>query len=242
MVLSNTIILKVNDLSAGYGRVEILRNINLEVHQGELACVLGANGAGKSTLLRVFSGVLDSFQGKIFFDGKEITHKKPESIVSLGLIQIPEGRQIFSSLSVKQNLLLGTYARRPGKQELFELFTFVFKLFPVLEKKLTNLAGDLSGGEQQMLAIARGLMSRPKMLLLDEPSLGLAPLVVKNILEVIQNLSSQGIPILLVEQNALSALSIAKMAYILETGKIVNKGMAADMLGNDEVRKRYLGK
>ena len=240
--MSNRIMLKVNNLSAGYGRVEVLRNIDLEVHQGELACVLGANGAGKSTLLRVFSGVLSSFQGKIFFDGKEITRKKPESIVSLGLIQIPEGRQIFSSLSVKQNLLLGTYVRRPGKQELFGLFTSVFKLFPVLEKKLTNLGGDLSGGEQQMLAIARGLMSRPKMLLLDEPSLGLAPLVVKNILEVIQNLSFQGIPILLVEQNALSALSIAKMAYILETGKIVNQGLAADMLGNDEVRKRYLGK
>ncbi len=240
--MSNTIILKVKDLSAGYGRVEVLRNISLEVHQGELACILGGNGAGKSTLLRVISGLLASFRGKIFFDGKEITHKKPESIVSLGLIQIPEGRQIFSSLSVKQNLLLGTYARRSEKQELFELFTFVFKLFPVLEKKLTKLAGALSGGEQQMLAIARGLMSRPRMLLLDEPSLGLAPLVVKNILEVIQNLSSQGIPILLVEQNALSALSIAKMAYILETGKIVIQEVAVDLLGNDEVRKRYLGK
>jgi branched-chain amino acid transport system ATP-binding protein len=240
--MSVTIILKVNDLSAGYGRVEVLRNINLEIHQGELACILGANGAGKSTLLRVISGLLYSFRGKIFFDKEEITHKKPEYIVSLGLIQIPEGRQIFSSLSVKQNLLLGTYARRSEKQELFELFAFVFKLFPVLEKKLTNLAGNLSGGEQQMLAIARGLMSRPKMLLLDEPSLGLAPIIVKNIFEVIQDLSSRGIPILLVEQNALSALSIAKRAYILETGKIVIQGKAVDMLGNDEVRKRYLGK
>lgn len=234
--------MRLADIYAGYNRVEVLKDINLEVHEREVVCLLGANGAGKSTLLRVVSGILPPHKGRVVFNREEITRKRPDYIVRLGISHVPEGRQIFSSLSVKQNLLLGTYARRARKDDLAKLFSFVFDLFPVLERKIIDKSDTLSGGEQQMLAIARGLMSSPKMLLLDEPSLGLAPLILKRIFEVILHLSSQGISILLVEQNAAFALQIAARAYIMETGKVVIQGEAKQLIGNDELRKRYLGR
>lgn len=230
------------DIFAGYGQVEVLRGVNLELELGELVCLLGANGAGKSTLLKTISGILHARRGKIIFEDKEIQRKRPEEIVRLGISQVPEGRQIFSTLTVRQNLLLGSYARRKAKNDLNEAFEIVFDLFDVLEKKLTHKAGSLSGGEQQMLAIGRSLMSKPKVLLLDEPSLGIAPIVVKGIFEIIGRLRSEGISILIVEQNAGLALQVASRGYVMEVGGIVKHGNAEDLLGDDEVRRRYLGR
>jgi branched-chain amino acid transport system ATP-binding protein len=234
-------ILNVEHISAGYGRVQVLKEINLEVGSGEIVCLVGANGAGKTTLLKVISGIIPSIQGKLSFDGRDITNRKPDYIVRTGLSHVPEGRQIFADLTVRQNLILGAYVNKPKKEEMEKLFKFVFDLFPILKTRLTQKAGTMSGGEQQMLAIGRGLMSQPKLLLLDEPSLGLAPLVVETILNVIQNLRSAGIAILLIEQNVNAALQIADRAYVMETGRIVSQGSAKTLLGDDEVRKRYLG-
>lgn len=233
--------LTVNNITASYTKVEVLKGISMQVGDGEIVCLIGANGAGKSTLLRVISGIIKPRTGEIAYDGEQIAGKTAEDIVRFGISQVPEGRQIFSSLTVKQNLFLGTYARRVKGGDLQRLFTSVFELFPVLEKKLGNKGGDLSGGEQQMLAIGRSLMSQPKMLLLDEPSLGLAPLVVRSIFETIEKLCSTGISILLVEQNARSALQIGNRAYVMETGKIMKEGDTKDLLFDDDVRKRYLG-
>ena len=234
-------ILNIDDISAGYGRVQVLKEINLEVGSGEIVCLVGANGAGKTTLLKVISGIIPSIKGKLYFDGQDITNRKPDYIVRTGLSHVPEGRQIFSDLTVRQNLMLGSYVHKPKKEEMEKLFNFVFDLFPILKTRLTQKAGTMSGGEQQMLAIGRGLMSQPKLLLLDEPSLGLAPIIVEIILKVIQNLRSAGIPILLIEQNVNAALQIADRAYIMETGRIVGQGCAKILLEDDEVRKRYLG-
>ncbi len=234
-------ILAVRDLNAGYGRVQVLKGINMEVGEGEIVCLVGANGAGKSTLLKVISGIIPASLGRVLFREQEITNRRPNHIVREGLSHVPEGRQIFGSLTVRQNLLLGTYVHSMKKAEEERLFTFVFGLFPILEKRLSQKAGTMSGGEQQMLAIGRGLMSQPKLLLLDEPSLGLAPLVVETILAVIQNLRSTGISILLVEQNVNAALRIADRAYVLETGRIVTEGNAQDLLENDDIKKCYLG-
>jgi branched-chain amino acid transport system ATP-binding protein len=234
-------ILNVKHISAGYGRVQVLKEINLEVGTGEIVCLVGANGAGKTTLLKVISGIIPSMQGKLYFDSQDITNRKPDYIVRTGLSHVPEGRQIFADLTVRQNLILGAYVHKLKKEEMEKLFNFVFDLFPILKTRLTQKAGTMSGGEQQMLAIGRGLMSQPKLLLLDEPSLGLAPLVVEIILNVIQSLRSAGIAILLIEQNVNAALQIADRAYIMETGRIVSQGSAKTLLGDDEVRKRYLG-
>lgn len=234
-------ILAVQNLDAGYGRVQVLKDIAMEVGEREIVCLVGANGAGKSTLLKVISGIIPSYQGNVIFKGQKITNRKPNHIVREGLSHVPEGRQIFGSLTVRQNLLLGTYVHSIKKGEMEKLFAFVFSLFPILEKRLSQKAGTMSGGEQQMLAIGRGLMSQPKLLLLDEPSLGLAPLVVETILAVIQNLRSTGISILLVEQNVNAALRIADRAYVLETGRIVTEGNARDLLENDDIKKCYLG-
>jgi branched-chain amino acid transport system ATP-binding protein len=204
-------------------------------------CLVGANGAGKSTLLKVISGLIVPSSGRITFRGQELVRKRPNEIVSAGISHVPEGRQIFSSLTVQQNLLLGAYVHRPNKAELEKLYEAVFELFPILKKRFSGKAGSLSGGEQQMLAMARGLMSRPKLLLLDEPSLGLAPLLVNQILDIVKDLRSKGIPILLVEQNVAAALKIADRAYILETGSIVGRGDTQTLLGDDDVRRRYLG-
>jgi len=233
--------LNVTDLHAGYGRVEVLKGINLDIKEGEIVCLLGSNGAGKSTFLKVISGLIVPSKGNISFMKQEITRKKPNEIVKAGISHIPEGRQIFASLTVQQNLLLGAYVHGSKKTDLERLYPFVFNLFPILKKRFTGKAGSLSGGEQQMLAIARGIMAQPKLLLLDEPSLGLAPIVVNNIFGILKDLRSSGIPILLVEQNVSAALKIADRAYVVETGKIVTEGQAEVLLGDDEIRKRYLG-
>ncbi len=234
--------LSVNDLHAAYGDIEVLKGISLGICPGEIVCLLGANGAGKSTLLKVISGVHHPSQGKVLFQDQEITRYSPPKIVRMGLSHVPEGRQIFSRLTVRQNLLLGGYPRKSKKAETQELFESIFKLFPILGERLRQKAGTLSGGEQQMLAISRSLMSRPRLLLLDEPSLGLAPLVVEEIFKVVKDLRSRGISILLVEQNVIGALNIADRGYVMEIGKIATHGKAAEMKGNDEVRRRYLGK
>jgi branched-chain amino acid transport system ATP-binding protein len=233
--------LRIDDLHAAYGDIGVLKGITLEILKGEIVCLLGANGAGKSTTLKVISGILRPSQGSVLFQGQNITRHSPNAIVRMGLSHVPEGRQIFSRLTVMQNLLLGGYPRKSKKAEAQELFDFIFNLFPILKERLKQKAGTLSGGEQQMLAIARGLMSQPKLLLLDEPSLGLAPLVVNSIFGVVKDLRTSGIPILLVEQNVAATLKIADRAYIMETGKIVTQGSASELLGDDEVRKRYLG-
>jgi branched-chain amino acid transport system ATP-binding protein len=234
--------LRVNDLHAAYGDIGVLKGITLEILAGEIVCLLGANGAGKSTLLKVISGVLHPSQGNVLFQDLEITRYSPHKIVRMGLSHVPEGRQIFSRLTVMQNLLLGGYPRKGKKAEAQELFDFIFNLFPILKERLKQKAGTLSGGEQQMLAISRGLMSRPNLLLLDEPSLGLAPMVVEEIFRVIKDLRSRGISILLVEQNVIGALNIADRGYIMEIGKIAAHGKTEEMRGDDEVRRRYLGK
>src|SRR5512136_1145122 len=234
--------LRVDDLYATYGDIGVLKGISLEICPGEIVCLLGANGAGKSTLLKVISGILHPSQGKVFFQDQEITRESPHQIVRMGLSHVPEGRQIFSRLTVLQNLLLGGYPRKSKKAEAQELLESIFNLFPILKERLKQKAGTLSGGEQQMLAISRGLMSRPRLLLLDEPSLGLAPLIVEEIFRVIKDLRSRGISILLVEQNVMGALNISDRGYVMEIGKMAAHGKAAEMGGNDEVRRRYLGK
>ncbi len=234
--------LGVTDLHAGYQDIPVLKGISLEVSRGEIVCLLGANGAGKSTLLKVISGVVHPSQGNVLFQDQEITRCSPHKIVRMGLSHVPEGRQIFSRLTVMQNLLLGSYPRKSTKTETQNLSEFIFNLFPILRERLKQKAGTLSGGEQQMLAISRSLMSRPTLLLLDEPSLGLAPLIVEEIFRVIKDLCSRGISILLVEQNVMGSLKIADRGYILEIGKIATQGKAAELRGNDEVRRRYLGK
>ncbi len=233
--------LRVDNLHAAYGDIGVLKGITLEIHKGEIVCLLGANGAGKSTLLKVISGILRPSRGNVLFQGQDITRNSPNEIVRMGLSHVPEGRQIFSRLTVMQNLLLGGYPRRNKKTQTRELFAFVFNLFPILNERLKQKAGTLSGGEQQMLAIGRALMSQPRLLLLDEPSLGLAPLVVKNIFSIVKNLQAGGIPILLVEQNVAAALTVADRAYIMEIGRIVAQGSASSLLGDDEIRRRYLG-
>lgn len=234
-------ILKADNLSAGYGRIQVLKEINLEVGKGEIVCLVGANGAGKSTLLKVISGVIPSLAGSLFFEGRDVTGRKPNHLVKLGLCHVPEGRQIFGSLTVKQNLSLGAYVNPAKKDQLERLLESVFTLFPKLKQRLSQKAGTMSGGEQQMLAIGRGLMSQPKLLLLDEPSLGLAPLIVEAILNTIGELRARGISILLVEQNVNAALHISDRAYVIETGKIVLQGEADGLLENEEVKKCYLG-
>jgi branched-chain amino acid transport system ATP-binding protein len=231
----------VRDIHAGYGRVEVLKGIDLEVNKDEVVCLLGANGAGKSTLLKVISGLITAARGSISFLGNEMSRKAADEVVRAGISHVPEGRQIFASLTVQQNLLLGAYAHRTRRADLQKLYGSMCDLFPILKERLLGKAGSLSGGEQQMLAIARGLMSQPKLLLLDEPSLGLAPLVVRSIFGVVNDLRAHHIPILLVEQNVKAALGIADRAYVMETGKIVKQGKPDALLGDDEVRKRYLG-
>lgn len=233
-------LLTVNNLHVAYGAIRALQGIDFHIEEGEIVTLIGANGAGKSTTLRTISGLLRPFEGNILFQDKSITRTPAERIVKLGISQVPEGRQIFSALTVRENLEMGAYTRT-DRAEIQETMTSVFRSFPRLEERLTQHGGTLSGGEQQMLAMGRGLMSRPRLLLLDEPSMGLAPILVEEIFDIIQRINEQGTSILLVEQNAAMALSVADRGYVLETGRIVLDGDAKGLLENPEVQAAYLG-
>ena len=232
--------LQVNDLNVYYGVVHALKGVNIEVNEGEIVSLIGANGAGKTTLLHAISGIIKKQEGSITFKGKDITNINARHIVSDGLTQVPEGRRIFPGMTVEENLLMGAYLRT-DKDEIQKDMEMVFERFPRLKERIKQNADTLSGGEQQMLAMGRALMSRPKLLLLDEPSMGLSPLLVKEIFNIIKSINEQGTTVLLVEQNAKMALSIADRGYVIETGKIVLSGTAAELSASDEVRKAYLG-
>lgn len=234
-------VLEVKDLRSGYGKLLVLKGVSLRVAEGEVVCLLGANGAGKSTLLKTISGLIKPKAGEILFQGLRVNGMSPDRIAKLGISHVPEGRQIFTGLTVRQNLLLGTYGRNMKKNEIDELLEYSFQLFPVLKQRINQKAGTLSGGEQQMLAIARGLMSKPKLLLLDEPSLGLAPTVVEAIAEVIISLKERGIPILMVEQNVGMSLAVAQRAYVIRTGEIILEKDAKALLEDEELKRSYLG-
>ena len=233
-------LLTVHELEAYYGRVCALHSVSLEVDEGSVVALLGANGAGKTTTLRVISGLLRPTRGSVEFDGKRIDGFGPDRLVRAGIVQVPEGRQIFADLTVRENLLLGGYARRDGSSARRESQR-VFDYFPRLGERLQQRAGTLSGGEQQMLAIGRALMARPRLLLLDEPSLGLAPLLVKEIFRVIGDIRAAGTTVLLVEQNAHMALSVADHAYVLETGRVILADRSAALRQREEVQRAYLG-
>jgi branched-chain amino acid transport system ATP-binding protein len=233
-------VLEIAGLRAAYGPIEALRGIDLEVRTGELVCLLGANGAGKSTTLRAISGLLRPASGRIVFDGRPITGLEPGIILQAGIAHCPEGRRVFPYLSVEENLLMGAYVRRDSAGIAADLER-VCEHFPVLGQRRRQVAGTLSGGEQQMLAIGRALMARPRLILFDEPSLGLAPTVVETTFAIIADIRRQGTTVLMVEQNAYLALRMADRAYVLETGRIVLAGAAADLMADDHVRRAYLG-
>ncbi len=235
--------LTVRSLNACYGRIQALREVSLEVHQGEIVALIGANGAGKTTLLNSISGVIPASGGQILFEEQNITGWPIDRIVRAGISQVPERRQMFAPLSVLDNLRLGAYHRygREKRSEIEKDLDRVLELFPVLQKRRSQAAGTLSGGEQQMVAIGRGMMARPRLLLFDEPSLGLAPLIVKEIFRVMEWLRSQGTTILVVEQNAVAALHVAERGYVMETGHVMLSGTAAELIANSEVQQAYLG-
>ena len=232
--------LTVNDINVFYGAIHAIKGVSLEVNEGEIVTLIGANGAGKSTILRTISGLLKPKTGSIQFEGQEIAGMPAHEIVKTGISQVPEGRRIFAEMSVLENLELGAFTRK-DKDGIKADMELVFERFPRLKERIGQLAGTLSGGEQQMLAMGRALMSRPRLLLLDEPSMGLAPLLIKEIFAIIQDINKTGTTVLLVEQNANMALSIAHRAYVLETGRITLSGDAKELAASDEVRKAYLG-
>ncbi|TVR61916.1 MAG: ABC transporter ATP-binding protein [Candidatus Competibacteraceae bacterium] len=234
-------LLNVTGLSSQYGPVHAIHTVDLTVHAGELVALVGGNGAGKTTLLHTLSGLHPSSSGRIQFDGRDITRWPPHRIVAAGVCQVPEGRQVFAPLSVEDNLRLGAYRQHHDRDWVQRELERVYTLFPILHERREQLAGTLSGGQQQMLAIGRALLGRPRLLLLDEPSMGLAPLLVEEIFRVVQELNAAGVTLLLVEQNARAALAIASRGYILETGRIIKTGPAAELLADDAVRKAYLG-
>lgn len=232
--------LEVKDLVVSYGAIKALRGISFDVDAGEIISLIGSNGAGKTTTLHSVSNLIKKVSGSITFDGVDITSLPADKIVQMGLIQVPEGRRVFANMSVKENLEIGAYLRR-DKENIKKDMEWCYELFPRLKERLSQLSGTLSGGEQQMLAMARALMSKPKLLLLDEPSMGLAPILVDEIFDIITKISSSGTTILLVEQNAYKALSIANRAYILETGQITKTGKASDLITDKAVISAYLG-
>ena len=232
-------ILEVKDLEVYYGVIQAIRGISFEVNQGEIIALIGANGAGKTTTLQTITGLIPSKSGKIFYEGKDITKIPGHKLVSMGIAHVPEGRRVFASLSVLQNLKLGAYTRN-DKKELEDTLQMIYNRFPRLEERKNQMAGTLSGGEQQMLAMGRALMSHPKLIVLDEPSMGLSPIYVNEIFDIIQKINEDGVTVLLVEQNAKKALSIANRAYVLETGSIVLYGDAAKLMNDDSVKKAYL--
>ncbi len=232
-------LLEVKDVRSGYGAVEILRGVGMQLHAGELVALLGSNGAGKTTLNNVLSGVLPTWAGQVHFDGQLLTGQSYTQVVRAGLIHVPEGRKIFPNLSVLENLQLGAYARARERRE--HNLAIALETFPRLKERLSQLAGTMSGGEQQMLAIGRGMMAEPKLLILDEPSLGLSPLLVEELFGLIQKLRASGLTILLVEQNANLALKISHRAYVLTNGEITLQGTSSELLSNPEIKKAYLG-
>lgn len=233
--------LKLNSIQTKYGSIYALKGIDLHVNKGEIVTIIGANGAGKSTTLNTISGIVRPVTGEVIFEGKDITYMPADKIVENGLIQVPEGRDIFPNLTVYENLLLGAYLRKDDKSVIKKDIDNVTSYFPRLAERFKQLGGTLSGGEQQMLAIARALMSKPKLLLMDEPSLGLAPKVVKDIFDVIKKINKDGTTIVLVEQNAMLALSVAHRGYVMETGKIVMEDEASKLINDERVKAAYLG-
>jgi branched-chain amino acid transport system ATP-binding protein len=234
-------LLEVNDLHVFYGRIEAIKGISFTVGEGEIVTLIGANGAGKTTTMRTISGVRNVAQGSIKFEGQDITKMAPHERVKLGICQAPEGRGIFPGMTVRENLDMGTYVRGGTAAEKAADLEHVFHLFPRLQERISQLGGTLSGGEQQMLAIGRSLMSRPRLLLLDEPSMGLAPMLIAQIFEIIKQINSEGISVLLVEQNATQALRTAQRGYVLETGYVVKEGSGQLLLDDPAVRAAYLG-
>nr|WP_330397889.1 ABC transporter ATP-binding protein [Lachnoclostridium sp. An169] len=232
--------LEVRDLEVYYGVIQAIKGVSFHVDQGEVIALIGANGAGKTTILHTVTGLLSPKKGSIMFEGKDITKVPAHKIVSMGMAHVPEGRRVFSELSVYENLKMGAYTRK-DRNEIEESLKNVYERFPRLEERKNQMAGTLSGGEQQMLAMGRALMSKPKIILMDEPSMGLSPILVNEIFDIIQAVSKSGTTVLLVEQNAKKALSIADRAYVLETGNIVLEGKAKDLLEDDSIKKAYLG-
>lgn len=232
-------ILTIEDLYVSYGGIQAVKGINLKVPKGKIVTLIGANGAGKSTILRTIAGLVKSESGKIYYEGKDITGSPTSSIVDLGITLVPEGRRVFPDLTVLENLKIGAYLRKDNLDEDIDL---IYRLFPILKDRSWQLSGTLSGGEQQMLAVGRALMSRPKLIMMDEPSLGLAPIIVHEIMNIIKTINSQGTTILLVEQNANLALKIAHYGYVCETGNITLEGSGEELLNDDSVKAAYLGK
>ena len=232
--------LSIKDLQVYYGAINAIKGISFDVEQGEIIALIGANGAGKTTTLHTITGLVPAKHGSVMFGGKDLTKTPPHKIVSMGMAHVPEGRRVFAQLSVFENLMMGAYTRK-DKAEINDSLKMVFDRFPRLNERRNQLAGTLSGGEQQMLAMGRALMSKPSIILMDEPSMGLSPLYVSEIFDIIQEINKSGTTVLLVEQNAKKALSIANRAYVLETGKIVLSGNAKDLMNNDSVKKAYLG-
>ena len=234
-------LLNIDNLHVSYGKIKAIKGISLQVSQGEIVALVGANGAGKTTLLKTISGILTPVEGSVSFEGKDLTKVKPFQRVVEGICQAPEGRGIFPGMTVQENLEIGKYSRSTGKDEMSDDLEMVYELFPRLKERQKQAGGTLSGGEQQMLSISRALMSRPRLLLLDEPSMGLAPMFIVQIFSIIQKIKTQGMTILLVEQNASKALNIADRAYVLETGLITKQGTGREMLNDPAVRAAYLG-
>jgi branched-chain amino acid transport system ATP-binding protein len=233
--------LRVEGLTVHYGAIRALRGVSFEVAAGEVITLIGSNGAGKSTTLHAISNIIKKTSGRVFFDGEDVGAAPPDRLVRAGLVQVPEGRRIFANLSVRDNLEMGAYSRRAERQAIRNDMEKVFDIFPRLKERVRQVAGTLSGGEQQMLAMGRALMARPRLLLLDEPSMGLAPILVDEIFSVVRGINETGTTILLVEQNAYKALALASRAYILETGEIVKSGPSGDLMKDDAVKAAYLG-
>ena len=232
--------LEIKDLEVYYGMIQAIKGVSFDVNEGEVIALIGANGAGKTTILHTITGLLTPKKGSVIFEGQDITKIPAHKIVSLGMAHVPEGRRVFAQMSVYQNLKMGAYTRS-SKEEIEASLETVYKRFPRLEERKNQIAGTLSGGEQQMLAMGRALMSKPKIILMDEPSMGLSPILVNEIFDIIQRVSAMGTTVLLVEQNAKKALSIADRAYVLETGKIVTSGVAKELMNDDTIKKAYLG-
>lgn len=232
--------ISVKELDAGYGDIQVLRGVSLEINEGEIVSLVGANAAGKSTMVKALSGIIKPWRGQVLFDGVRVDTLEPHEIVELGIIQVPEGRRLFPQMSVLENLLLGAYTPR-ARRDYEKTLGDILEMFPILKERQNQLAGSLSGGEQQMCAIGRGLMAKPKLLMLDEPSLGLAPILVAQVLSMVKTIREQGVTVLLVEQNVRQSLSLADRGYVLENGRIVMEGSSAALLADDRLRQAYLG-